>query len=338
MPNQIEIQPISAFDAEREKNIRLEQIFLPHNRSNRERLAAASDDGFQRFIHYTSAEAALKIISKKTLWMRSLACMADYSEAAHGVGLLEKYFSVNEKKTRFISVFDSVTEGAAQEAIRLFAFWWDAGIIQHRTFIASLSEHKDHEDRFGRLSMWRAFGGNSARVGIVLRAPKVSKAATALNLLFAPVTYRDSVDDTLTKTVENISSEVEFLKTLSKESLVGWITHMLLVVVTCTKHPAFEEEQEWRVVYNPDLRGSPLVSKSIEVIAGLPQVVHHLQLDENIDPALADLDLARIFDRMIIGPTQYPMTLVEAFSTKLVEMKFPDLQGKIVISHIPLRT
>jgi hypothetical protein len=264
--------------------------------------------------------------------------MSDYSESVHGFNLLQKYFLVDQNKQRFFALIGSFAPGAAQEAMQRFDYWWQSGIIQHRTFIASLSEHGDEEDSHGRLSMWRAFGGNSARVGIVLKVPKQSKAADAMDLLFTPVTYHDSADDVINRAVENISNESKFLKTLTKDSFVSWIAHMFLVVVTCTKHPAFEEEREWRVVYNSDLRSSPLIDKSVEVIGGLPQVVHSLHLDERFHPVLADLDLAKIIDKIILGPTQYPMALVEAFASKLIDIKVQDMQGKIIISGIPLRT
>lgn len=264
--------------------------------------------------------------------------MTDFSEALHGFSLLHKYFSNEQNKARFFSVLDALVPGAAQEAIRQFDYWCQSGIIQHRTFIASVSEHDDDEDKYGRLSMWRAFGGGATRVGIVLKVGEQSKAGDAMNLLFAPVTYQESVDDALNKAVENIPVKSDFLKTLSKKDLVSWIAHMFLVVVTCTKHPAFEEEREWRVVYNSDIRSSPLIDKSVEVIGGVPQVVHSLHLDERFHPILADLDLAKIVDKIILGPTQYPMTLVEAFASKLIDIKVRDMQGKIIISGIPLRT
>jgi hypothetical protein len=34
----------------------------------------------RRFVHYTTAEAALKIIKSKRVWMRNTLCMLDYRE------------------------------------------------------------------------------------------------------------------------------------------------------------------------------------------------------------------------------------------------------------------
>jgi K+-transporting ATPase A subunit len=37
--------------------------------------------------------------------------------------------------------------------------------------------------------MWRAFGNDTSKVGIVFRIPKFSGAAIALSLMFSPVAY-----------------------------------------------------------------------------------------------------------------------------------------------------
>src|SRR5207248_3669140 len=77
--------------------------------------------------------------------------------------------------------------GAASEAIQWFnASWTD---IRLNTYISSLSEHQDDEDQHGRLSMWRAFGGSAARVGIVLNIPSSLEGSLALSVILSPVAY-----------------------------------------------------------------------------------------------------------------------------------------------------
>jgi hypothetical protein len=65
-----------------ETNRRLEAIFHPLATMHREGLF--TDATGARFVHYTSAESALKIITSKRLWMRNTTCMADYREVRHG--------------------------------------------------------------------------------------------------------------------------------------------------------------------------------------------------------------------------------------------------------------
>jgi hypothetical protein len=53
--------------------------------------------------------------------------------------------------------------------------WWAHPVVSTRfnTCISPISLHAAHEDRLGRLSMWRAFGGqNTPRVAFVFSIPK----------------------------------------------------------------------------------------------------------------------------------------------------------------------
>ena len=65
-----------------ELNVRLERIFMPYATKQRAALYSGPDGiiPFARFVHYTSAEAALSIIRSKRLWLRNTTCMSDYRE------------------------------------------------------------------------------------------------------------------------------------------------------------------------------------------------------------------------------------------------------------------
>jgi hypothetical protein len=67
---------------------RLEGIFHPFAKSRRERLYGVAP--VARFVHYTTAEAALKIILSKRLWMRSTTAMADLREKSKELGLVDR--------------------------------------------------------------------------------------------------------------------------------------------------------------------------------------------------------------------------------------------------------
>src|ERR1700720_3351742 len=130
---------------------KLREIFMPF--ADRARKALIERNG--RFVHYTSAANALKIINTKSLWMRNTNCMSDYREVQHGFDTLNKFFADQSKQRTFLTALDACAEGVGQQAIQLFNQCWND--IRFNTFITSLSEHIDTEDQHGRLSMWRAF-------------------------------------------------------------------------------------------------------------------------------------------------------------------------------------
>ena len=96
--------------------------------------------------------------------------------------------------------------------------------------------------------------------------------------------------------------------------VLGSVFNMLVAGVTCLKHEGFHEEREWRVIYGPDRSPSPLMKSSLEVVGGIPQIIHKLPLDVKVSDVLADFNLARIFDRLIIGPSEFSWAIYEAFT------------------------
>jgi hypothetical protein len=250
----------------------------------------------------------------------------------------EQFFSDAAKRDSFVKAVDGCIPGAANEAIGLFNRWWRD--IRFNTFITSASEHDNSEDSHGRLSMWRAFGLNTARVAIVVAVPKMSLAAFALGLLFNPVTYLPAaaVYDVMQEVMDSMAPHHGFLRSLDRQLVIGVIFDMLLLGVTCLKHEGFQEEREWRAVYCPRFNPSPLMESTIEVVGGVPQPVYRIPLDVSVSPALAELDFSRIFNRLIIGPSAYPWAMFEAFGEALTQAGVADARDRIWTSNIPIRT
>jgi hypothetical protein len=322
------------------RNKKLEGIFVPHARRRRDEVYALGKSISAKFVHYTSAEGALKIISQKRLWMRNAACMTDYREVQHGFAILLRFFQDKDKVKSFKDAVNQFAQGAADDAINLFDQWWKLGAFQFKTFIVSTSEHDSEEDFHGRLSIWRAFGGNTARVGLVFNVPAQSKGAEAMKLIFSPVAYfkNDEADQLVSDVVKNIIANIDFLKTAERQEIVNWIFSMLLLGVTCAKHEGFREEKEWRVVHCPQLYPSSLITPSTEIVGGVPQSVYKLPLDKVVDPILDDLDFAKLFDRLIIGPSPYPMAMFDAYMEALSNAGVTEAGKKIFISGIPIRS
>jgi hypothetical protein len=319
--------------------LRLEEIFMPEARRQRIRANFGEESTGEsiRFVHYTSADAALKIIKNKRMWMRNTTCMTDYREVQHGMELLYKFFADASRKDAFISALDACHQGAVSEAVNLFDRS-TANILFH-TYVTSISEHDDKEDIQGRLSMWRAFGGGSTRVAIVFRVPRFTSGSLALNLLFSPVAYltETEVQSVMQEVIQNIKNNLEFLRTVERPIIVQIIFGMFQAAVVCLKHEGFREEREWRAIYSPMIRPSPLMESSIEVIGGVPQTVYQIPLDQTKSSVLADIDFARLFDRLIIGPTVYPLAIGEAFVSALRAINVDSPHTRVFASNIPIR-
>jgi hypothetical protein len=247
-------------------------------------------------------------------------------------------FSEPSNKKMFAEALEASAPGAAPEAIALFNQWW--ADISLNTYIASISEHDDKEDKHGRLSMWRAFGGTAARVAIVFKVSTSTLHAGVFNLVVSPVSYmtEEEVQGQFLQVVANIRDSCEFLKSIGRSRIVQCVFNMLAAGVTCLKHEGFKEEREWRLIYAPKRWPSTLIESSTEVVGGIPQVVYKIPFDMTVPGIPSVLDFSNIFDRLIIGPSQYPWAIGEAFITALRNAGVAVPEGRCFASEIPIRT
>jgi hypothetical protein len=310
------------------------RIFLPYAFRNRDRVKESK----ARFVHYTSAENALNIINSKCIWMLNTNCMADYREVNHGLDALRGYFAGDHHKEAFTTALNGCAAGLAEEAVAIFDRLWQG--TQSYTYITSISEHEDEEDLHGRLSMWRAFGNTSARVAIVLNLSLEIGKNAALACELSPVGYFTDKDvaQEFSVVVKNVSDNQDFLRGVDRKMLLGSIVAMLTSAVVCLKHEGFREEREWRVIYSPTRVTSPHIETSTVVLGGFPQRIFKIPLRNNSEAGISGVELDDLVDRIIIGPSQFPGVMYEAFVTALEAAGVKDAARRVVASQIPVRT
>jgi hypothetical protein len=268
--------------------------------------------------------------------------MSDYSEVQLGFNLLNEVLFANDKEglNALNKALAGCAEGAVEEAIQFFNKWWTD--IRLGTYITSISEHDESEDQHGRLSMWRAFGGIDVRIALVFKFPFSLLDGKVFNLVVSPVAYlkKDQVKEQFLEVVKNIQDNRDFLKSVGRERTVNCVYNMLVAGVSCLKHEGFREEREWRLIYAPNRWPSPLIERSTETIKGIPQIVYKIPFDANVPgapEALRQLDLARLFDHLIIGPALYPFSMIEAFGNVLQNAGVSEHGKRIIQSGIPIR-
>jgi hypothetical protein len=137
--------------------------------------------------------------------------------------------------------------------------------------------------------------------------------------------------------IENFRREVDFLKGFDRTMIIASVFNMLVAAVSCLKHEGFKEETESRAIYSPNRSPSPLMSASTEVVGGIPQLIYSLPLDKEVSADLADIDLGHLFDRLIIGPSQYPGPMLTAFVDALKAIGVADAHKRVCVSGIPIR-
>jgi len=332
-----EIENTVAISEESKKEMQLGNIFTPYAANERRKLYEPNAYQSAKFVHYTSAEAALSIINSRQIWLRNTTCMSDYREVQHGFSMLQKFFDNKSNLDDFTSALEVCAPGVAKEGIDLFNAWWSD--TQSQTFIASVSVHDDKtEDEHGRLSMWHAFGGNNPRVALVFNVPWASEATSALSLMFSPVAYfgENEVYAEIRNVIQNIRGNSAFLNSVDRTRILAHVFNMLVAGAVCLKHEGFREEREWRIIYAPNRRPSSLMKFNTEIIGGVPQIIYKAPLDGTAGA----MDLPNMFDRLIIGPSQYYLAMYQAFADALSKagVSEEEVKKRIVFSGITIRS
>ncbi|MDZ7892444.1 MAG: DUF2971 domain-containing protein [Rhodoferax sp.] len=275
------------------------KVFFPYANEAVERMQAQGG----RFAYYTTAATAMLILKSRAMWMRGTMVMNDSSEIEHGLSCVLSALK-SDVGSQLEKVLDKQYPGLTKEVVDSFVAW--APGFSSDTFILCLSEHFSPDDAYGRLSMWRAYGGE-AGVALVINGNVMFRESDALAAYSMPVAYLDErgLRKKLTELVSGIGMNVDLLKAIGRQATCNAIFNILRFATVCTKHPAFEEEREWRVVASPALQRSPLVPVTVEAVGGIPQRVLKIELKDHPDQGLIGLEPDKLVDRVLIGPCEH---------------------------------
>lgn len=318
-----------------EYQLKLREIFLPY--ANKRRIDFNKSN--KLLAYYTTADTAYKIMQKKEIWMRNVTVMNDYQEVKYGIQKINSIFLRNEyqEKTtlykvgqRLYNVLQEFTDenGNAIFEDVLKQYFIEQTSWEYNAYISCFTEHDTDEDGLGRLSMWRAYGGDNG-VALVFNPQKYAENLEEKYKIFlTPVAYL--TDEELATEVEelavNININKDFLHEVKQRYppiLHNWLMAVLRFAIVSIKHPGFKEEKEWRLVGH----GYDLACET-EVIRGVIQPVHKLEIS----------NLREMLHHIIIGPTQYENVIFKGFE-KILKDKYDLLKpDKLIISsRIPYR-
>jgi hypothetical protein len=193
--------------------------------------------------HYTNASGLLGIISKGTLWMTDIEFMNDAEELAYARSSV-----LDELRVRAYEIGPPDKRGP------------DAGRAETLTSIAEELEQspQGHPSRTYHvyaacfcqegdlLSQWRAYGGDSG-YAIGFRTSSLLNLSTSLpDAHFQKVTY--GLDDARTYLNEMLEAVSQNIAGFPGATGNMRLMTRVLPTVAAIKHPAFAEEQEWRLL------------------------------------------------------------------------------------------
>ena len=287
-----------------------------------------------KLTHYTSASVALSIIDKKEIWLNNVGNMNDYSEIGIGIGLLAKTFNELDAGLALKNIIKAIDPVIGEDLVYNYN---KVHNNLYRTYVFCLTEEKAG-DKYGRLSMWRAYAPKNG-VALILNTDPFIKESSRTRAFTIPMFYYD-IDEFAEKfkvLTDNLKLHMNELQIIDKFEILKFLHNKFLVTVLSLKHKGFEEEKEWRILYNDKIYPSDgVVEERIEIIKGMPRIIKVINF-EKLNEFGYSTKLNDILYKIIIGPSDNPIQLQEIFIKKLTENGVVDAEKKVVISEIPIR-
>ncbi len=277
--------------------------------------------------HYTNLPVLVSILEKGEIWLRTTQKMNDYREIEWGVSRLQEALKL--PGGLYLKKALSHVDPELSAYVDTFAKR-NEQLFTTNTYSSSFTFHDPTRDRYGRLSMWRAYG----KVALILDSKAIADDLTS-HVRLTAMAYMEAseVSERMVEVAKNVEAHQAQLRTFDRQTLRAEVFLMLGLAQLSNKHPGFREEDEWRALWVEDVRCDPLLSKSVEVIKGQEEVVYRLSL-----AALSRGNLSALVDKVMIGPTTVDEMIemrdrVEATFTKLGWWP----KNGIELTEIPLR-
>ena len=193
--------------------------------------------------HYTTGENLVNIIQSGVLWATQAACLNDTTELTYAADELHKQVKATMAAHHDVTIDPLLS--------RLNEVLNDPGVETSPVFVTCFSERRDD------LSQWRAYSGGEGGFTIQFDPQKLREGGVEPQILLVRVEYDPSnhatMFDDILKRTEQYFLELEGAKKAPTEAWVEeflsyWLEH-LAFLAPCLKHPTFQEEKEWRLIY-----------------------------------------------------------------------------------------
>lgn len=320
--------------------IKTKDLFFPAGQYRKKELYDFKD----KFVHYTSADTALKILNNRELWFRNTKCMNDISEIQHGLLIIEKFLTgtdSNKYKNVMFKYF-----GFDKNDLNII-FERAKNLVLDQCYIASFSQMKKEEQELGLLSMWRAYGSPQNSAAIIFNREPYLRSGNTLGIYMNSVEYGNEDDlykyfDIFCDNLEDYRKEIierfgEPRNERIKENLKSILFSKYIFLMTCFKNKIFSEENEWRSIFIPDFNDTGSLQRDIVTLDGSPQIIYKLSLENAVFCNKKNTALNSLIYKILIGPGKNVDVVQNSFQILLKDLGVSEAFEKVHLTNIPLR-
>lgn len=270
--------------------------------------------------HYTDAKGLHGILNSKQIWASSYRFMSDTREFQYGFDLIsELYPGKYLLQGLFPSLHSNFQEANFAELIGNWKMTHDYDGL----FVASFSAVGD------LLGQWRGYAGLHSGYALGFWSDDLKSINSETGLIACSYNKQQQLEElkrliekylpTLSKIVSSTSPNSIDLLSLATEA-----AQEMPLLCSKFKHPAFEEEKEWRLVVGP-LPGN---SGRICYRPGERVIIPYVEIDFKT----TGLPLKRI----IVGPGPHQIRNVGSLRQMLIVQGFTGVE--VLPSEVPFRT
>jgi len=271
----------------------------------------------RQLYHYTSTQGLYGILTSGSVWASDLGYLNDASELTYAAGLIEKEIgalkhSVNEHVSELFrrSQSEASPDNASNGYLAI-------------CFCA----------KGDLLSQWRAYADSGKGCALGFDAPALSYSAGELfKVIYKEEEQVALIRETIDIVTQSMSASIETLGEMQVEEILPTYSMMLRYhlnrMIFTFKHPSFEEESEWRLIF-PYTRDETLDILGFRQAGAL--LVPYMPIsfgDGTSNPKLPLLDIVH-------GPTLNPGLYVKSLH-QIIE-KFGYEHVEVTGSGAPLR-
>lgn len=291
--------------------------------------------------HYTSIDTLEKILANNEIWLSNLLNMNDIQELQTVLFEGLRAFQANVKVMNACG-----GQGSSQYAIlrQSFENKFNDFFNNHAldNYALCLTEH-DPNNRDGLLSMWRGYGGNGHGAAIVFDAAKMKHLDNFNTLVFSKVVYLS--DEERSQWI--INKMDEFADLLEKRKIPDEYLYLPAIAIferlksfsLFTKHKGFNEENEWRIVYQGEHDNSNIFKEMLSYAVGRQGIEPKLKfkIQPIDDLTFDDLSIESIITEIILGPCVSSPLAIQSTQRMLTRLGKNDLAKRVYASTIPFR-
>ena len=263
--------------------------------------------------------------------------MNDYTEVLWCQNLITNSMENSERLEMLVTLFKLLNNHVDWKS-KIIKLIEDMPVsMMYNTYITSFTVHRKIND-YGRLSMWRGYGRHVGGLLVFDKNKILQRDIEGIWLSKVGYFNQKEFDEQIDKIIFTFQKDIDKLRErkISAENIWDVFQRAIIFSLISVKHPGFEEEKEWRLIcFNNMSHDSDYISSEIKVVNGIPQKIFML----NIKKFLPD-----ILQKVIVGPTQYKITIYDAIKDDILALYSGQgysleklIQEKLKFSDITIR-